>query len=297
MKNDSTIDVVCFGESLWDVLPTGALPGGAPMNVAYHLKKLGIRPGLITKVGDDDYGRDLIKIMEAAGIQLHCEVDTEHPTGVVNVIEGENHEMSYDIAFPAAWDFIRWQQSCDDLVAGADCFVFGTLSNRYHVTRETLFRLLTSSKQNVFDVNLRPPHFQQTGIEVLLKETNILKMNLAELHLITDWYDRAGNTEDRMKFLRHRFEIDTIIVTKGAAGAKLLTEACIIDHPGYQIKVLDTIGSGDAFLSGFLARRLHGDDAETALDFAAAIGAYVATRAGGTPEYKVEDITELMKPA
>lgn len=293
MKEAVHIDVVCFGEVLWDVLPTGALPGGAPMNVAYHLKKLGIEPALITRVGDDDYGHDLIKMMKNEGLHLRCEVDTQQPTGVVNTIEGEDHEMSYEIAFPAAWDFIQWQPEYADLTSKAQYFVFGTLSNRYHVTREALHRLVPAAQKTVFDVNLRAPHYQQPGIEVLLKETDVLKMNLAELTMITDWFDRGGHTDDRMKFLKHRFEIETIIVTKGAAGARLLTEDRFIHHPGYKIEVKDTIGSGDAFLAGYLARTIQGGSPGEALDFASQLGAFVATKAGGTPEYNMATIEEF----
>ncbi len=290
MKPSAKIDVVCFGEVLWDVLPTGALPGGAPMNVAYHLRKLGIDSALISKIGDDNYGHDLVQMLKKEGIKLYCQTDAEQPTGLVNATEGENHEMTYDIAFPAAWDYIEWKPEYEKLVSEASYLVYGTLSNRYHITRETLHRLVPCANKNVFDVNLRTPHYQQPGVEVLLKETDILKMNLAELILITDWFSRGGSVEDRMKFLRHRFGIETIIVTRGGEGAILLAEEKLTDHPGYSIEVKDTIGSGDAFLAGFLAQTIRGADAAEALDFAAAIGAFVATKSGGTPSYVSEDV-------
>lgn len=295
MNANAKTDVVCFGEVLWDVLPTGALPGGAPMNVAYHLRKLGIHSALISKIGDDQYGHDLVQMLQKEGVQLYCQTDAEQPTGLVNATEGENHEMTYDIAFPAAWDFIEWKPEYEELASQSNYLVFGTLSNRYHITRETLHRLVQCSHRNVFDVNLRTPHYQQPGVEVLLKETDILKMNLAELVMITDWFGRGGNTEDRMKFLRHRFEIETIIVTQGGDGAMLLAEEKLLVHPGYRIDVKDTIGSGDSFLAGFLTQIIRGAETKQALDFAAAIGAFVATKSGGTPAYDTADIMEFRK--
>lgn len=253
-----------------------------------------MQPALITKVGDDHYGRDLIAMLEREGIGLAYETDGEHATGLVHVTEGDDHEMTYEIAFPAAWDFIQWQPSYEKLVSQAGCFVFGTLSNRYHVSREALHRLTSCSAMNVFDVNLRPPHFQQAGIEVLLRQTHMLKMNLSELVMITDWFGRGGHTEDRMKFLRHRFEIETIIVTRGAEGATILSDNRMAHHPGYKVKVQDTIGSGDSFLAGFLSRILRGTGAEEALDFASALGALIAGKAGGTPAYHQEEVNKIM---
>ena len=106
--------VVCFGEVLWDILPTGPLPGGAPMNVAYHLNKLGANPALITKVGEDAYGRDLLEMLSNNGVTVKYETDPEYPTGLVYANVGENHEMAYDIVYPSAWDFIEWKQEYAD---------------------------------------------------------------------------------------------------------------------------------------------------------------------------------------
>lgn len=288
-------DVVTFGEVLWDILPTGALPGGAPMNVAYHLHKLGVNPALITRIGDDKYGSDLIKLLDDTGVPVKYEVDEEQPTGLVYARPGANHEMQYDIVYPSAWDFIEWNQEIDNLVASADYFVFGSLTSRSKTSRETLHKLLKSSKINVFDINLRPPHYQQDQLEFLLEWTDVLKMNLAELELVTEWYDQKGDTENRIRFVQDRFHIDTIIVTKGGDGAIVNDEGEVYRHPGYQVEVEDTIGSGDSFLAGFLAQRLGGSDIETALDFAAGIGAFIATQPGGCPQYEISQIKRLME--
>ena len=287
--------VICFGEVLWDILLTGPLPGGAPMNVAYHLNKLGANPSLITKVGDDDYGRDLLEMLSNDGVAVNFETDPQYPTGLVYANVGENHEMVYDIVYPSAWDFIEWKQEYADLVSKAEYLVFGSLTSRNEVSRNTLYQLLDVSKKNVFDINIRPPHFEQKQLEYLLQRTDLLKMNLAELELVTNWFDQSGSTIDRIKFVQDHFNIDQIIVTKGGDGAMLNDHGKIYEHPGYNVSVQDTIGSGDSFLAGFLAQTLKGEKAERALDFAAGIGAFVATKAGGCPEYEVEEIDELME--
>ena len=289
--------VICYGEVLWDILLTGPLPGGAPMNVAYHLNKLGANPALITKVGEDDYGRDLLELLLEDGVTVNYETDPEYPTGLVYANVGENHEMAYDIVYPSAWDFIEWKQEYADLVSKAEYIVFGSLTSRNDVSRNTLYQLLEVAKKKVFDINLRSPHFEQKQLKYLLQRTDLLKMNLAELELVSNWFDKSGPATDRIKFVQDHFKIDQIIVTKGGDGAIVNDLGAIYEHPGYKVSVQDTIGSGDSFLAGFLAQTLKGSSIERALDFAAGIGAFVATKAGGCPEYDVEEIDELMQQA
>src|SRR3982751_1498821 len=109
MEPSSQLQVVCFGEVLWDILPQGALPGGAPMNVAYHLKKLGNNPALITNIGLDDYGKKLVGLLEASGVSTeYFHIDYNHSTGLVYAKPNEHNEVTYDIVYPVAWDFIEW---------------------------------------------------------------------------------------------------------------------------------------------------------------------------------------------
>src|ERR687886_419692 len=149
--------VVCFGEVLWDILPTGALPGGAPMNVAYHLKKLGINPALITKIGLDDYGKKLVNMLSESGVSTeYFDMDYEHPTGLVYANMNNHHEVVYDIVYPSAWDFIEWKEEFANLVQQAEFFVYGSLTSRSKVSRDTLEQLLELARIKVLDINLRP---------------------------------------------------------------------------------------------------------------------------------------------
>src|SRR5215210_5874429 len=131
MEPSSQHRVVCFGEVLWDILPSGALPGGAPMNVAYHLKKLGTNPALITKIGTDDYGKKLVNILSDAGVTTeYFQVDYERPTGLVYANVNNHHEVVYDIVYPSAWDFIEWNDEFSALLQQAGYFVYGSLTSR-----------------------------------------------------------------------------------------------------------------------------------------------------------------------
>lgn len=287
--------VACYGEILWDILPTAALPGGAPMNVAYHLQKLGNTPVLITKVGRDDYGQKLMDLLTRNGLPTACvQVDEHQPTGLVYAKPDEHNEVTYDIVYPSAWDFIEWQQEYTSWLQQSEYFIYGSLTSRSEVSRDTLYQLLESAQTKVLDINLRPPHFSQAGIEYLLQKADVLKMNSAELELVSGWYGDVPTAEDRIQLLQDRFRIETIIVTMGGQGALVKDSGSIHRHPGYKVIVADTIGSGDAFLAGFIHQKLHAAPVEEALEFACAMGAFIATQQGACPSYELRQITDLI---
>ena len=288
--------VVCFGEVLWDILPTGALPGGAPMNVAFHLKKLGIEPAMITRIGPDDWGKKLTRLMEKSKISTEFfQLDTTLDTGKVNATINPNNEVTYEIVKPVAWDNIQWENKLETLTSGADYFVFGSLATRSEITRNTLSRLLEIARFKVLDINLRAPHYNRRIIEQLLHSINLLKLNQAELELITGWFTEYQSDNDRLKVLHDRFGIPGIVVTKGEKGALFSCEGSVYSHPGYRVVVADTIGSGDSFLAALLAKLLAGYTPGEALRFAGAMGALIASYNGACPDYNIDEISDLMK--
>jgi len=289
-----TKKIVCFGEILWDLLPTGAVPGGAPMNVAYHIRKLGLNPDIVTRVGIDDAGKNLIDLLSKSGVSTeHIQLDYDIPTGIVNATANEHGEMSYDIVAPAAWDFIVLDDGTVQLVKDASHFIFGSLVNRNAVSRNTLFALLEIADQKVLDINLRPPHFNRRLVEDLLNRADIVKMNISELELITGWFATYKNIRERIGIIQEKFQIPCIIITMGGDGAMLNMDGKIYKHPGYVVNVADTIGSGDAFLAAFLFKQLNHYGPKESLEFASALGALVASKTGGWPDYEVSDIQRL----
>jgi fructokinase len=286
--------VVCFGEILWDILPSGAVPGGAPMNVAYHLYKQKLNPALITKIGIDDEGKKLVDIFSNNGVCTdYFQVDYEYETGKVYATPNVRNEVSYNIAMPVAWDFIQQEDGLKELVDAADVFVFGSLAARNKVSYDTLFSLLEIAKNKVLDINLRAPHFNKQVIKDLLQKADFVKMNQDELELITGWFADFSSTEDRMKSLAERFSISNMVVTMGGDGAILLMDGEMVTHKGFKVDVEDTVGSGDAFLAGLLSKLLNNTEPKEALDFASRLGAFIATQRGGCPEYKIQDIENL----
>jgi len=286
--------LVCYGEILWDVLPSGELPGGAPMNVAYHLHRLNQPVSLITAIGNDLHGTALVNVLSKWGIGIeHCQIDHYHPTGMVYAQPTGPHEMSYDIVFPSAWDFIFWNDAYADLMQETDYLVFGSLACRNHTSGNTMFKLLETAKNKVLDINIRPPHFSARTVEQLLQKTNILKLNLAELDLIAGWYSSLSAITDKVQLVQDRFSINTIVVTLGDKGALLCMDGNFYEHPGYKVQVADTVGSGDAFLAAFLSRLMNRASPEEILDFACAMGALIASYTGACPEYDIREIKTL----
>nr|WP_294942989.1 carbohydrate kinase [uncultured Mucilaginibacter sp.] len=291
MKNVNT-SVVCFGEVLWDVLPTGRIPGGAPMNVAYHLHKLGVNSQVISSIGEDEAGTNLMAFLKAVGLPTdYIQVNQQYATSEVLASINDHNEVSYEIVYPVAWDKIAWHLQLAEMVSKADAFVFGSLSSRDNVSRETLLRLLDVANYRVFDVNLRAPHYTVDLVTDLLNRADMVKLNTSELMQIAQWYDANCQTEAAcIELLFRKFNVREILITKGGTGASYYTVDYRYDYPAYKISVADTVGSGDAFLAAFLAMKLNDEPVEVALDYAVAMGAFITSQSGACPEYSRYDL-------
>jgi fructokinase len=294
--------VVCFGEMLWDCFPDYEIPGGAPMNVALHLNQLGLDVKMISKVGNDDYGQKILNYVKDYGLDTSCiQCDEQLPTGTVQVDNTDVENIHYTIVAPVAWDHINLTNEALKAVQHADAFIFGSLSVRNHESWETLYHLLHEPVLKIFDINLRTPFYDFEQIEIILGYTDILKINEDELVIVADYFnidlpEEATHLEKSKMvcaYLTAHFPIAMVCVTLGSKGALIFQEGEISSHPGYQVKVEDTVGSGDAFLSGFVKSYLEGKKPEEILDFACVMGAFVATQKGGTPRYKIEDVLKV----
>jgi len=288
--------VVCFGEVLWDILPTGQQPGGAPFNVAVHLHQLGQPVQLISRVGDDELGRELLDFITSKGVSTqYVQQGKTHLTGVVKANVDDANEVVYKIVQPVAWDYIQYEDELGDLVDSAAMLVYGSLAARQAGTRETLYRLLEHARFRVFDVNLRPPHYTQEVTEYLLGKAHLVKMNHHELAEIMGWLGQtAGDRPAAMRWLAERYGLQAVCVTCGAEGALLYTNGQLHQAPGLVVEVRDTIGSGDAFLAALLRGWLAGTEPGAMLRFACAAGALVATHQGATPAITPADVNSLL---
>ena len=288
-----TQTITCFGEILWDVLPTSKQAGGAPMNVAADLRNFGINAQMISRVGTDDLGRELIEFLQKKGLPLDLvQIGQTHLTGVAKANISDTNEVTYKIVQPVAWDYIHLEPNLIDAVQNSDLFVYGSLAARSQMTHETLLALLAVARRKVFDVNLRAPHYERTTVEQLLHQADIAKLNEHELVELSGWYAPETDLHQAMLKLRERYQLETLCVTLGEKGAALLDKTGFVQQGGYPVEVEDTIGSGDAFLAAFLYKTLLNETPQKTLEFACATGAYVATQRGATPTFTADTIVD-----
>ncbi|MGN6437091.1 MAG: carbohydrate kinase family protein [Agriterribacter sp.] len=289
MNTTNDYTAVCFGEVLWDILPDAKLPGGAPMNVAYHLNGLNVPTAMISRIGNDELGRELFDYFITKKVPGDfIQKDDSHDTSRVLAKVDGNH-VTYDIIKPVAWDFIQYNIQLQKLVAATPYFIYGSLVARNETSRQTLFELLETASHKVLDINLRKPHYEKRTLEYLMQHADLLKLNSDELVLLSDWYGITGSEKEKMQALQQKFHLHTIVNTRGDKGASVLDGDRFAEHSGFKVKVADTIGSGDAFLAGFLSQYIKSVALETALEFGCGMGAFVATHHGACPAYTIAD--------
>lgn len=296
MSNKS---IICFGETLWDVFPSEKRPGGAPMNVAVHLKRFGYQPILISRVGNDVLGEALKVFLNEKDIDTDTiQTDNKFPTGVVNVQIADSGDAKYDIVYPSAWDFIDFPTTIINEKDTEKILVFGSLASRNDHSQNTLFRLLQSADVALFDVNFREPYYSRSLIELLLYKSHIVKLNEHELRIIGIWLDMSReNIESICRRLAENYALTHIILTLGGDGALVFKDGVFYRQQGYQVKVKDTVGSGDSFLAAYLANLLDGSSVDKCLQMACATGAFVASNTGAVPEYNIDDILNMIQKA
>ncbi len=225
IQRNSNQNVVCFGEVLWDMLPTGKMPGGAPMNVAIHLRNFGNTVSLISKVGTDDLGKELLEYLISKDMDIrYIQVGQTHLTGVVKVNLDNAQNVSYKIIAPVAWDYIGFDLDAQEIVAESAAFVFGSLAARSEQTFETLKAYLKVAKNKILDINLRYPNYDKPVLEFLLQNTDLLKINEEELVILSDYFLQSNDLENQVKELSQKYEIPIICVTLGANGAVLFSK-------------------------------------------------------------------------
>ena len=291
------IKAVCFGEVLWDVFPDEERIGGAPLNVASRLAGMGIKTEMISKVGKDERGKELLSYLRSNNVEVrNIAEDDQYPTGVVKVNLSKNGSATYEIAYPSAWDKIGLTEEILKGISLADLFIFGSLVCRDGVSRKNLFELLPKAKYKVLDFNLRPPHYSKELLLELIVHADFIKFNDDELFEMAELLGSSYNSlEQNLHFIAERSSARTICVTKGRHGAVLLREGKLYYNSGYKIKVKDTVGAGDSFLASLIAKLFQQETPQEALDFACAVGALVAGKEGANPEITDADVREYMQ--
>lgn len=296
MNNGKSLKVAAYGEVLWDVFAQEKKIGGAPLNVALRMQSLGCEVAMISCVGNDEDGSAIISHVKSLGLETGAIIESEDfPTGLVNVTLNDSGSASYVIHYPSAWDKIVLNDFARNRAANADVLIFGSLVCRDVVSRKSLEELLQANVYKVFDVNLRKPHYSYEILERLMHSASFIKFNDEELAEIASALHSPFTTlKENIHFIAEETSTASICVTRGQHGAILLWENQLYENPGYEVKVVDTVGAGDSFLAALITSLLTGKIPQEAINFACATGALVAASLGANPEISSSKIESLL---
>lgn len=277
MNDANAPTIVSFGEILYDVFPDGARLGGAPLNLAVHLHRLGANAVMISAVGDDSAGRDALSEMRRLGLSAdHVAILPDRPTGRVDVVLDAEKIPAYRFLPDCAYDAVPFPEAP---LPRADAFCFGSLAQRGCVSRRTLRRLLDELAPGAtifFDANLRQDFYSKEILEESLRAANILKINEEELPVIANLFHLPADCAS----LADAFGLDVVVRTLGAQGCEILRGDDRIAVPAVPVRVVSTVGAGDAFSAAFLRRLLSGATLRDAAEAGARLASEVATRLG-----------------
>jgi fructokinase len=289
-------NVVGVGEVLWDLLFTGEQLGGAPANFAYHAHALGAPVKFITRVGKDDYGREIIRRFREMGLpDTTVQVDESVPTGTAKVALSGNGLAQFTIQENVAWDHIAVTPEALAAARAADAICFGSLAQRCQPSRNTIQQLVAATPVEalrVFDINLRQQFYSRGVIEESLQLANVLKLNDDELPALSRILSLPGSTEHQVERqierLAQAYSLRLVALTRGARGSLLYQEGRWSDCPSRPVKVVDTVGAGDSFTAALVLGLLRKMDLDEINTLANEVARYVCSCAGGTPSLPVE---------
>ncbi|WP_406695025.1 carbohydrate kinase [Singulisphaera sp. Ch08] len=279
--------ILAVGEVLWDLLPTGKQLGGAPANFTFHCRSLGALARLVTRVGDDDLGRQVLERFRLLGLPTEMvQVDPTWPTGTVTVTLSADGQPRFTIHEHVAWDRIAADEA--DLAAAreADAVYFGSLAQRSESARQAIRSLVSAARPGairVFDVNLRAPFIDRDVIAESLELADVLKLNDSELPELAAMFDLPAGVREAMEELARRFSLSLVALTRGVNGSLLLADGQWSDHPGRPAEVSDTIGAGDAFTACLVVGLLADRSLDAINSHANEVAAFVCSQPGGTP--------------
>lgn len=274
-----------LGELLWDVFPDEKRPGGAPANFAFHAAQLGHEASVVSRVGDDESGRELLAHLKTNGISTEfIQIDKQKPTGAVKVEVAPDGTPGFTVAVDEAWDYLEDEPRLHQAIASADVVSFGTLTQRGEKSRRTVQSLLNSARNTVlFDINLRKDFWSKQLVEEGLSHATIAKMNQREQQLLQQLGLGKGDRVDWCRSILLEFQLWMVCVTRGKDGCLLVGTEVWAEHPGYPVGVADTVGCGDAFAAAVAHCHLRGYPLDKTADFANRVGSFVASRPGATP--------------
>jgi len=278
--------VLCFGEALWDNFPNYNEIGGAPLNVALHLKKLGVDTQFITRIGYDKIGNEILDTLKKFNFDSTLiQEDNKYNTGEVNISLDKSKSANYIIKYPCAWDKIEMKDNYIKVVENSEFFVFGSLISRDKISRETLLKLIDHANFKIFDVNIRDPYYDFKLIYFLMRKSNMIKFNKEEIERISKDLGIVSNSiENKIIEISKQTSTELVCLTLGENGV-IFYDSKFHYQDAIKTKVLNTVGAGDSFLAMIIEGIISDKTPEVFLKKAAALSSFVCSKFGPNPEY------------
>jgi fructokinase len=301
-ENNSRPLVIGLGELLWDLFPKGKQLGGAPANFAYITALLGDRSIVASRVGDDRLGQEALWLLKSNGLDIsHVQRDPEHPTGTVKVEVDEKGQPEYHIIENVAWDFMEFSEDWISLARSTHAVCFGSLAQRNGVSRTTIKSFLCAMPSfaiGIFDVNLRQSYFSGEVLRDSARFAKVLKLNHEEFPRFLDLMQCPLKNSDASdvaaaRWLCKEFGVQMVCITRGANGSLLVTQSSYDEHPGFRVKIADTVGAGDAFTATMVHHALRGSPLAVINGAANRMGAWLASQEGAMPPADPEVLKEV----
>lgn len=280
--------MVGVGEILWDMLPEGKQMGGAPANFGCHAAQLGNQGVIISAVGEDAEGAEILSLVEQRKLDHLIATTADYPTGKVSVEVDGQGVPNYIIHEDVAWDHLVFSEEHEKVAKQADVICYGSLAQRHPESAGAISQCIAATKPScirIFDVNLRQDYFDAEVIHKLLNLSTVLKLNDEELLMVADLLFLSGSETLLLELLSHAYNLDLIILTKGEYGSRLYSREegdSILE--GKKVEVVDTIGAGDSFTAAVATGMCLDMPLEKIHRFADNVAAYVCTQAGAIPE-------------
>lgn len=277
--------IVGIGELLWDMLPSGKAIGGAPANFAYHAGRLGEEGWVVSAVGDDALGHEILDVLDEK--RLHSLVAmVDKPTGTVQVSLDDAGVPTYTIVEDVAWDHIPFTSKMQELASRADAVCFGSLVQRGG-SRASVLKFLEAvpaSALKIFDINLRQHFYTPEILRKSLEIADVLKINDEEIVTLSEMFGLGSDPREACLKLIGQYSLRFVLLTKGAQGSEVISPDEVIPQGVGKVDVVDTVGAGDAFTAAFTVAYLRGDSLADAQKLAGEVTAYVCSHKGAMPE-------------
>lgn len=296
-----SLNVISVGEVLWDLLPAGRQLGGAPANFAYHAHSLGAAVGLVSRVGNDQAGRDILHQLQSWRLPSHLvQVDEGSRTGLVTVDLDDTGVPQFTIEEPAAWDQIHLTPAAVEAARRADVVCFGSLAQRQACSRQAVQQLVAATSPKalrIFDINLRQHYYSRDVLLRSLALASVVKLNDTELAVLADLLGMNSNLQSQAEELAGRFDLRLVAVTCGPAGSLLFQDGRWSRSGAQRVEVCDTVGAGDAFTAALAVGLLRGMNLEEVHELATEAAGFVCSQPGATPALPEQLVRRFSSPA